>query len=201
MITIIGQMIAQLREENSMSIEELAQKSGVPAEKIKLFESAKEVPSVIYILKLGRVLGSRITGFEAAEQFLGGHVSQKDQVLINRSDKGEGCQDDQIHSVRYLHHLENDEDTHIEPIMIKLASNDTPYDMSLHCGDGELFLFVVDGDIEIVYPDDNESNSHQVYSLSSGDSAVYSAEKVHSIKNISQNNGNAKVLLVGSRRI
>lgn len=196
MLTIIGKMIAQLRNENSISIEELSRKSGVSIDKIKDIEASRTTPSITTILKLSRVLGSRISNFDAAEGLLS-HHAQDDQLIINKAQDLSQV-DLGGHSLHYLEHISGSE-IHLEPLIINLIPGDEPYDMSLHCGDGELFIYVLNGQVEIHYPQNDEQTAYKIHALGQGDSATYQANQVHHLVNSAESI--SRVLLVASRQL
>lgn len=196
MLTIIGKMIAQLRNENSMSIEELSRKSGISIDKIKDIEASRTSPSITTILKLSRVLGSRISNFDATEGLLSHHTDQ-DQIILNKAQDLTQV-DPTGHSLQYLEHIAGNE-AHLEPLIINLIPGQEPYDMSLHCGDGELFIYVLEGKIEIHYPLDAEQSECKIHTLSQGDSATYQANHAHHIFNAAHSV--SRVLLVAAREL
>lgn len=196
MLTIIGKMIAQLRNENSMSIDELARRSGVSADKIKDIEASVTSPSITTILKLSRVLGSRISNFDAQDSILSHHTVD-DQLVLNKAQDLSQIETSG-HSLHYLEHISGNE-AHLEPLIINLVPGSDPYDMSLHCGDGELFVYVLDGQIEIHYPQNSNLQTNKIHKLTCGDSATYQATQVHYILNSADSL--SRVLLVASRQL
>lgn len=196
MLNVIGNMIAQLRNENSISIEELSRRSGVSIDKIKEIEASRTTPSITTILRLSRVLGSRISNFDGQESILSHHTGN-DQLVISRAQDLSQIELDG-HSLHYLEHLAGN-DAHLEPLIINLVRGSEPYDMSLHCGDGELFAYVLEGQIEIHYPQDTDLTTYKVHSLNQGDSATYQADHVHYILNSAESL--SRVLLVASRQL
>ena len=63
---IVGEKIKALREDKSISIEELAQRSGLAIEQIERIENNIDIPSLAPLIKIARVLGVRL-GTELAE--------------------------------------------------------------------------------------------------------------------------------------
>lgn len=54
---IVGEKIKALREDKSISIEELAQRSGLAIEQIERIENNIDIPSLAPLIKIARVLG------------------------------------------------------------------------------------------------------------------------------------------------
>lgn len=178
MLNIIGKMLVQLREESAMTVEQLATKSGVNAQKITEIESGKSVPSLLTMMKLSRVLSSGVGVLTFDNSFSG---SDGDDIVVYRSrfKQGEESRADD-HVLDYLVQGRQSipsSDKRLEPMILSLAPNGKQYDMSLHSGDGEIFLYVLDGSIKLHYSENG------VYHLSSGDSVCYSASHSHHLLN------------------
>lgn len=60
---IVGEKIKALREDKSISIEELAQRSGLAIEQIERIENNIDIPSLAPLIKIARVLGVRLGTF------------------------------------------------------------------------------------------------------------------------------------------
>ena len=57
---LINDKIKQFREQKNLSIDELAERSGIGAEVISTVEKGDEAPSSSVIIKLSRALGLRV---------------------------------------------------------------------------------------------------------------------------------------------
>ena len=60
---IVGEKIKALREDKSISIEELAQRSGLAIEQVERIENNIDIPSLAPLIKIARVLGVRLGTF------------------------------------------------------------------------------------------------------------------------------------------
>ena len=60
---IVGEKIRTLRESLSISMEELAERSGLAVEQVERSESNVDIPSLAPLIKLARVLGVRLGTF------------------------------------------------------------------------------------------------------------------------------------------
>ena len=60
---IVGEKIKSLREDKSITIEELAQRSGLAMEQIERIENNIDIPSLAPLIKIARVLGVRLGAF------------------------------------------------------------------------------------------------------------------------------------------
>ncbi len=57
---IVGEKIKALRENKSITIEELAQRSGLAVEQVERIEGNIDLPSLAPLIKIARVLGVRL---------------------------------------------------------------------------------------------------------------------------------------------
>ena len=57
---IVGEKIKSLRESQSISIEQLAERSGLAVEQIERIEKNIDLPSLAPLIKIARVLGVRL---------------------------------------------------------------------------------------------------------------------------------------------
>ena len=60
---IVGEKIKALREDKSITIEELAQRSGLAIEQVERIENNIDIPSLAPLIKIARVLGVRLGTF------------------------------------------------------------------------------------------------------------------------------------------
>ena len=60
---IVGEKIKSLRESQSISIEQLAERSGLAVEQIERIENNIDLPSLAPLIKIARVLGVRLGTF------------------------------------------------------------------------------------------------------------------------------------------
>ena len=60
---IVGEKIKALREEKHMSMEELANRSGLAIEQVERIEDNIDLPSLAPLIKIARVLGVRLGTF------------------------------------------------------------------------------------------------------------------------------------------
>ena len=59
---IVGEKIKSLREDKSITIEELAQRSGLAMEQIERIENNIDIPSLAPLIKIARVLLTQTHG-------------------------------------------------------------------------------------------------------------------------------------------
>ncbi|MCD8141643.1 MAG: cupin domain-containing protein [Planctomycetaceae bacterium] len=185
---IVGLRIRTIREKRGMSVDDLA--ASIPGEKdgnVKLIESLEKgdlVPSLTPLLQIARALGVRLGSF--LDDQVGNAViltKSTDMAETSRfvgSNLGEHKAELAFHSL-----AANKSDRHMEPFLIDVKPHGGEAILSTH--EGEEFIFVLDGAIEVAYGKD-------VYRLSAGDSIYYDSIVPHHLH--AQGDGTAKILAV-----
>ena len=77
---IVGEKIKALREDKSISIEELAQRSGLAIEQVERIENNIDIPSLAPLIKIARVLGVRLGTFLDDQDEVGPVVCRKKEA-------------------------------------------------------------------------------------------------------------------------
>ena len=145
---IVGEKIKALREDKSISIEELAQRSGLAIEQVERIENNIDIPSLAPLIKIARVLGVRLGTFLDDQDEVGPVVCRKKEAkdAISFSNNA-------IHSRKHMeyHSLSKSKaDRHMEPFIIDvMPTEDTDFVLSSH--EGEEFIMVMEGIMEISY--------------------------------------------------
>ena len=168
---IVGEKIKSLREDKSISIEELAQRSGLAIEQIERIENNIDIPSLAPLIKIARVLGVRLGTFLDDQDEVGPVVCRKKEAkdAISFSNNA-------IHSRKHMeyHSLSKSKaDRHMEPFIIDvMPTEDTDFVLSSH--EGEEFIYVLNGVVEINY-------GKNTYILEEGDSIYYDSIVAHHV--------------------
>ena len=179
----VGEKIKILRESKNITREQLSERSGLVLEQIIAIEENANLPSLAPLIKIARVLGMRLGTFLDDNDELG-------PVVTRKSERGESIGFSNNAAVMRKHMdyyslSKTKSGRHMEPFLIDIAASDAEFELSSH--EGEEFIFVLDGIIEINYGKD-------IYVLEAGDSIYYDsivAHHVHAFKNIA-----AKILAV-----
>lgn len=181
---MVGGKIRSMRESKMMEIETLAERAQLPVEQVRAIEEDNLLPGLAPLIKIARVLGVRLGTFLDDAQGVGAVVTRasdpKDAVsFTNHSAAGND-------SMIYQSLSEGKENRHIEPFVIDVMPvANQQYALSSH--EGEEFIYVLEGEIEIVY-------GKQVYTLSKGDSIYYDSIVKHHVHGIADKS--AKILAV-----
>ena len=168
---IIGDKIKGLRESKFLSIDDMVERTGLDIAQITRIESNEELPSLAPLIKIARVLGVRLGTFLDDQQELGPVVCRKDD---RTDDKGISFSNNArtMHKNMSYYALSQDKSgRHMEPFLIDvMPAKDADFDFSSH--EGEEFIFVMEGIIEINYGQDT-------YLLEEGDSIHYDSIVAH----------------------
>lgn len=168
---IVGEKIKSLRESQSISMEELAQRSGLAIEQIERIENNIDLPSLAPLIKIARVLGVRLGTFLDDQDENGPVVCRKDE-----SQNSISFSNNAIHSRKHMvyHSLSKSKaDRHMEPFIIDVAATDDS-DFVLSSHEGEEFIMVMEGTMEISY-------GKNTYLLEAGDSIYYDSIVPHHV--------------------
>lgn len=158
--TSVGAKLTQIRESRKLSPAQLAERSELPEDLIRQIEEGDFIPSLTPLIKIGRALGVRLGTFLDDVENLGPIINRKGQLakavrFAGKSKASSGELD--------FYALALDKSgRHMEPFLIDiLPATDKDYPLSTH--EGEEFMYVLSGQVEINYGKDH-------YRLDEGDS-------------------------------
>ena len=169
---IVGEKIKALRQEKNISIEELAERSGLAIEQIERIENNIDLPSLAPLIKIARVLGVRLGTFLDDQDEMGPVVCRKKEAKDTIS-----FSNNAIHSRRHMeyHSLSKSKaDRHMEPFIIDVQPTEESSDFVLSSHEGEEFIMVLEGTMEISY-------GKHTYLLEEGDSIYYDSIVPHHV--------------------
>ena len=171
--SIVGAKIKGLRETKNLSIEEIAERSGLTVEQITSIETDQNLPSLGPLIKIARALGVRLGTFMDDNDALGPIVCRaEDRERDSSISFSNGATDARKH-MEYHPLAQQKAGRHMEPFVIDINPEETPnYQLSEH--EGEEFIYVMQGEVEIVYGKDT-------YTLKEGDSIFYDSIVKHHV--------------------
>ena len=166
----VAQRITFFMEKKGVSLADLAERTGLQPGLIESIQSKNTYPSLGPLLKIARALGVRLG------TFLDDMVSQ-DPLIVRKSDRKEdlGMLRSKEPSVSMSFHSlgRGKSDRHMEPFYIELLpESDSDHPLSSH--EGEEFIVVTSGQVEVIYGQDR-------YVLSEGDSIYYNSIVPHDV--------------------
>lgn len=168
---IVGEKIKALRESQSITLEELAERSGLALEQVNRIENNVDLPSLAPLIKIARVLGVRLGTFLDDQDEKGPVVCRKNEAQNSIS-----FSNNAIQSRRHMmyHPLSGTKaDRHMEPFIIDIAATDSS-DFVLSSHEGEEFIMVMEGMMEICH-------GRNTYLLEAGDTIYYDSIVPHHV--------------------
>ena len=169
----VGSKIKAIRESKNLSVEEISESSGLSTAQITSIEEGQNLPSLGPLIKIARALGVRLGTFMDDNDALG-------PVLCRAADRerdssisfSNGAADARKH-MEYHPLAQQKAGRHMEPFVIDINPDESPeFQLSAH--EGEEFIYVMEGEVEIVYGKDT-------YTLKEGDSIFYDSIVNHHV--------------------
>jgi transcriptional regulator with XRE-family HTH domain len=170
-MNLIGAKITAIRQNKNITVEELAERCGFSKKMVEKLEAGAAIPSLGHLIKIARVLGVRLGTFMDDLDHLGPVVTRK-----GKADSGAhfSTSNNEAGSGLTFHPLAGDKSgRHFEPFLIDIAPSPAPV-THLSAHEGEEFIYVLSGEVEISYGKDN-------YRLSEGDSIYYDSVVDHHV--------------------
>ena len=167
----VGEKIKSIRELRKVTIAELAERAGMTEDLITLIEDGRELPSLSPLIKIARSLGVRLGTFIDDMEVLGPVISRKGELRkgISFSTGGKG-----FNPHLDFHPLAGDKSgRHMEPFIVEIEPSAEPKERS-SSHEGEEFLYILSGEIEIHYGKDK-------HALSQGDSIYFDSVVKHTV--------------------
>lgn len=185
----LGPKIRRLRESKKITVEELAELSGTNVSLIEQIEAGALVPSLTPLLAIARTLGVRLGTFldDAPQQ--GPVLTQLKDIQSDDSGRilrFSGKSSDVKNSTLNFFPLAPDkQDRHMEPFLIDVHPFVGDYKLSAH--EGEEFIYVLEGAIEVYY-------GNEVFRVSAGESIYYDSVVPHDLHTLGEQK--SKILAV-----
>jgi transcriptional regulator with XRE-family HTH domain len=169
----IGDKVKTLREAKKLSVEEVAERSGLSKEQIERIENKQYFPSLSPLIKIARVLGVRLGTFLDDETEMGPVITRKQDNASKNSIRFAGDPDVTREHMEYYSLSQDKASRHMEPFLIDIRSEKGAcHDLSSH--EGEEFIYVLEGSIEINY-------GKNTFVLEAGDSIYYDSIVAHNV--------------------
>lgn len=160
----VGLRIRELRQEQRLSLRQLAAASGLSANAISMIERGENSPTVSTLHALAGGLAVSV-----ADLFLDG--TEQSVILVRQTDRAHTHAGNAV--LESLGHgLRNQQ---FEPYLVTLAEDANAFSQPVSHR-GEEFVLCLEGEIDYVVDD-------QVYGLGSGDSLIFDASRPHSFRN------------------
>ena len=157
----IGAKIRNLRNQNGLTQEELADRTELTKGFISQMERGLTAPSVSTLLDIVECLGTNLSDFFHEENEL--------QIVYPKEDYFEK-EDEHKNSITWL--IATAQSRSMEPILVQLQPGQSMPEDKPH--EGEELGYVLDGEIRLHYGED-------VYTVRKGDSFIFPANRKHKI--------------------
>ncbi len=161
----IGAKIRNLRNQNGLTQEELADRTELTKGFISQLERGLTAPSVSTLQDIVESLGTNLSDFF--------HEEDDIQVVFPKEDCFE--KEDESANIKWL--VVTAQSRSIEPILVELKPKQSLPEDKPH--EGEEFGYVLEGKIKIHYGD-------KTYTAEAGDSFIYPANRRHRISSMSK---------------
>ena len=140
----IGAKVKLVRENRKLSIEDVSERTNLPAAQIQSIEDGSLVPNLTPLIKIARVLGVRLGTVMDDDENLGPVVTRaQDKKEVTRfSDRGNAVNSD----LDFYTLAQNKAGRHMDPFIIDIfPSSEEEIKTSTH--EGEEFIYVVEGEV------------------------------------------------------
>ncbi|MCQ2051687.1 MAG: XRE family transcriptional regulator [Bacteroidaceae bacterium] len=171
----VGAKIRSVRESKNVGLDELSQKCGLPVEQLAALEDGAPLPGIGPLMKIARALGVRLGTFLDDSSQNGPVVckSAERKPVIRFSNNSENKNSAKL---LYQSLSAGKESKSMDPFIIDILPDSTKdYVPSSH--EGEEFIFVLSGKVEIVY-------GKSSYILEKGDSIYYDSVVKHHVHGV-----------------
>jgi len=164
----VGQRIRKIREEKGVALEELSRLTGFNVEFLSSLEKNEAQPQLGTVIKLSKALDSAFGRLvSGVGDKLYSITRKSERRVVSRSTSKSGKK--QLYTYKSL--APEVKGRHMEALIVQLEA-DPDQEISVH--DGEEFIFVLDGIVELQIGDDK-------FELAPGDSVYYLSTTPHHI--------------------
>ena len=170
-INNVGEKIASIRQQKSITTDELAERCGFTVTMMSKIEQNEAIPSLGHLIKVARALGVRLGTFLDDMVQLGPVVSRCGDIKKGTSFSNKNS--NARLNLDFFPLASDKSGRHMEPFIVDINSSaDSDFVQSSH--EGEEFIYVLSGKIEIRY-------GKELYHLSEGDSIYYDSVVDHHV--------------------
>ncbi len=166
----LGKRIKRFRELNEITLQELADRTGLGVDFLTSLEQDSVYPSLGPLLKVARGLGVRLGTFlddEVGQDPLIVHYAERREELSMLRGKGQSA------DLKFFSLGKGKTDRHMEPFVVEIMPRSAE-DKTLSSHEGEEFILVQSGSIEVIY-------GQNTYILGGGDSIYLNSVVPHHV--------------------
>lgn len=167
----VGEKIRQIREMKKVSLEELAERSGIELSLVQKIEQEKNVPSLAPLVKIARALGVRLGTFLDDSSSYGPVVVRAGEY--HRGARFTSQSSEAREHLNFFSLAYDKAGRNMEPFIVDIEPGlQSNYMLSSH--EGEEFIYVLEGEIEINY-------GKEIFRLEKGDSIYLDSIVMHNV--------------------
>ena len=180
----LGKKIKEFREFRQISRIDLALKANIDLKQLEYIEENGKVPSLGHLIKLTRALGVRIGTFLDDQDQVGPVIVKagNEKSTLSFSTKDEKTRE----HLNFYSLAQDKTGRHMEPFIVEIEPTNQS-DLKLSSHEGEEFIYILAGNIEINYGKD-------IFQLTKGDSIYFDSVIAHNVH--AAGNQSTKILAV-----
>lgn len=182
--TRVGEKIRVIRESQDLSVPELAERSHSSADLIAQLEAGQMTPSLAPLMKIARGLGVRLGTLLDDDPHPGAVIARAG--MSENVVRFSGIRMASMSTLDFFALAQNKKDRHMEPFIVDIHPT-VDEDCLLSSHEGEEFIYVLSGSIDVTYGKD-------LHRLSPGDSIYYDSVVPHEVR--ASSDAPAKILAV-----
>lgn len=167
----LGKKIRGFREFRQISREELALNANLDNDQIEKIEEEGMMPSLGHLIKISRALGVRIGTFLDDQEQVGPVIvnAGEEKKSLSFSTKDETTRE----HLNFFSLAQDKAGRHMEPFIVEIEpAKESDYKLSTH--EGEEFIYILEGSIEINYGKD-------LFRLNKGDTIYLDSVVPHNV--------------------
>ena len=168
--TSVGRRVHTVRQEKGLSVEDVAQRTGLSSEYLVRIETNEVSPPLGALIRVAKALDMKLGRFISTGEVKPFTVVRKDQRrVVSRYTSTQGDQ----YGYTYESLAADKKDRYMEPFMVTLVPSKARKELSTHAG--QEFIYVLEGAMEVILKDYTEV-------LYPGDSIYYDSTVPHLVR-------------------
>lgn len=169
-VASVGQRVHRVREEKGLTVEDVAQRTGLSSEYLGQIETDQLSPPLGALIKIAKALDMKFGRFISTGEVKPFTVVRKDERrVISRFTSAKGDQ----YGYTYESLAPDKKDRHMEPFMVTLVPSKARKELSTHAG--QEFIYILEGAMEVILEDYTDV-------LYPGDSIYYDSTVPHLVR-------------------
>lgn len=169
-VASVGQRVHRVREEKGLTVEDVAQRTGLSSEYLGQIETDQVSPPLGALIRIAKALDMKFGRFISTGEVKPFTVVRKDERrVISRFTSAKGDQ----YGYTYESLAPDKKDRHMEPFMVTLVPSKARKELSTHAG--QEFIYILEGAMEVILEDYTDV-------LYPGDSIYYDSSIPHLVR-------------------